>query len=49
MAAAHAGGARAVNGLGMLLWQGVLAFEIWNGRMPPVDAMREALREAVYG
>ncbi len=47
--AARAGGARAVNGLDMLLYQGVRSFEIWTGVRPPVDAMRSALRKAVYG
>ena len=32
-----------MNGLGMLLWQGVLAFELWTGRKPDVDVMRKAL------
>jgi shikimate dehydrogenase len=32
-----------VNGSGMLLWQGVLAFELWTGVKPPVDVMRKAL------
>ncbi len=32
-----------VNGLGMLLWQGVLAFELWTGLFPPVDVMKKAL------
>ncbi|MEP6603577.1 MAG: shikimate dehydrogenase [Spartobacteria bacterium] len=36
-------GARAANGLSMLLHQGALAFEIWFGREAPIDAMREAL------
>jgi shikimate dehydrogenase len=40
---AQAGGAKAVNGLGMLLYQGVIAFEHWIGRTPPADVMREAL------
>jgi len=29
-------GCRTLNGLGMLLHQGVLAFEIWTGVRPPV-------------
>jgi shikimate dehydrogenase len=33
----------ALDGLGMLLWQGVFAFELWTGVSPPVDIMREAL------
>jgi shikimate dehydrogenase len=41
--AAEAGGLRAVHGLGMLLWQGVLANELWTGQEPPVDVMRSAL------
>ena len=36
-------GCRTNNGLGMLLWQGVLAFELWTGTFPPVDIMRNAL------
>lgn len=36
-------GAKAVNGSGMLLWQGVLAFELWTGKRPPVDLMRRVL------
>jgi len=40
--AAHAG-CKTLNGLGMLLWQGVLAFELWTGILPPVEIMRNAL------
>jgi shikimate dehydrogenase len=36
-------GCSTVGGLGMLLWQGVLAFELWTSLEPPVDIMREAL------
>ncbi|MBI4849104.1 MAG: shikimate dehydrogenase [Nitrospirae bacterium] len=35
--------AKTINGSGMLLWQGVLAFELWTGVKPPVDVMRQAL------
>ncbi len=31
------------NGLGMLLWQGALAFEHWFGILPPIAPMRAAL------
>ncbi len=48
MRAAQAGGARAVNGLGMLLHQGAEAFTIWTGRPAPVDVMRAALQTALY-
>ena len=36
-------GAKTVDGSGMLLWQGVLAFELWTGVKPPVDTMRKEL------
>ncbi|HHN65001.1 MAG TPA: shikimate dehydrogenase [Nitrospirae bacterium] len=44
---ARAIGCRAVNGLGMLLWQGVLAFRIWTGITPPVEIMREVLMQGM--
>ncbi len=37
----------AVTGLGMLLYQGAIAFEIWTGKKAPIDVMRKALREAL--
>lgn len=40
-------GAAAVNGLGMLLYQGARAFEFWTGKKAPVDQMREALNQGV--
>lgn len=40
--AAAADGARPLGGLGMLIWQGALAFEQWTGQPAPVDAMRGA-------
>ena len=36
-------GAKTINGSGMLLWQGVLAFELWTGTRPPVNLMRNVL------
>jgi shikimate dehydrogenase len=42
-------GARAINGLTMLLFQGLAAFEIWTGQPPPEAAMRAALERAVVG
>lgn len=39
--------AKAVNGLGMLLWQGVLAFELWTGKTPPAKLMRQKLLEGM--
>lgn len=41
---AEAAGARTANGLGMLLWQGALAFEYWFRQAAPVEAMRRGLR-----
>ena len=49
LAAAKAGGARTANGLGMLLYQGAAALELWTGQRAPVDVMRRALEENVYG
>jgi len=37
----------AVGGLGMLLYQGVLAFKLWIGKEAPVEVMREALLKAL--
>lgn len=36
-------GLRTVDGLGMLLHQGAIAFEMWTGATPPLDVMRAAL------
>jgi shikimate dehydrogenase len=41
---ATADGARAIGGIGMLIWQGAIAFERWTGLMPPVEIMRQAIR-----
>jgi shikimate dehydrogenase len=38
-------GLRTVDGLGMLLHQGAIAFEMWTGREPPLDVMRAALSD----
>jgi len=43
VSAAIEAGARAADGLAMLLYQGALAFEIWFEREAPIEAMREAL------
>ena len=37
----------AVTGIGMLLYQGAIAFEIWTGAKAPVAVMRKALRDAL--
>jgi shikimate dehydrogenase len=46
---ARAVGCRVANGLGMLLYQGAKALEIWSGKVAPVEIMRQALRRNVYG
>jgi shikimate dehydrogenase len=47
LARARAAGATAVGGLGMLMHQGALAFELWTGQSPPIDAMRKAAQKAL--
>lgn len=40
-------GCLTLNGLGMLLWQGALAFELWTGIPAPVDIMKDALTKGI--
>ncbi len=47
IAQAENAGARAANGLSMLLHQGVLSFEFWFNRKAPLEAMRKGLTEAL--
>ena len=42
-----AGPLKAVGGLGMLLYQGVAAFEFWTAREAPLELMRRALEEGL--
>jgi shikimate dehydrogenase len=42
-------GLRTMNGSGMLVLQGALAFERWTGRRAPVKVMRKALLSALGG
>jgi shikimate dehydrogenase len=49
LAAARSAGCRTANGLGMLLYQGASALQLWTGRNPPIDVMRDALRQSIYG
>ena len=46
---AREAGCRTANGLGMLLYQGAAALELWTGRPAPLDLMRRALLQDVYG
>ena len=47
--AALSAGCRTANGLGMLLYQGTAALEIWTGKPAPTEVMCEALHAHVYG
>jgi len=40
-------GYQTMNGLSMLLYQGVRAFEIWTKKTAPIHVMRKALKEAM--
>jgi shikimate dehydrogenase len=42
---ARASGATALDGLGMLVYQGAIAFKMWTGHEAPVPVMRQALEE----
>ena len=43
---ARARGAQGLDGLGMLVYQGAIAFNMWTGRAAPVAVMHQALAEA---
>lgn len=43
---AAARGAHTLDGLGMLVYQGAIAFKLWTGHDAPVDVMKGALAEA---
>jgi shikimate dehydrogenase len=45
LGAAHTHGAHTVDGLEVLLAQGVLSFQLWTGVDPPLEVMRRALRD----
>ncbi len=49
LAAAKAAGCKTANGIGMLVYQGAKAFEIWTGQPAPVAVMRRAVEGSVYG
>ena len=40
-------GCKVIDGSGMLLWQGMLAFELWTGKRPPAKVMRNALKSSI--
>jgi shikimate dehydrogenase len=45
--AAKVRNARRLSGIGMLLYQGVIAFEIWTGKKAPVQVMKNALARQI--
>jgi shikimate dehydrogenase len=47
--AAAARGARTLDGLGMLVYQGAIGFKLWTGREPDIAVMRRALEEVFGG
>ncbi|NYT02394.1 MAG: shikimate dehydrogenase [Methanosarcinales archaeon] len=47
IADARGAGARAIDGVMMLVYQGALAITIWTGREAPVGAMEQAVRSAL--
>ena len=36
-----------LDGLAMLVYQGVIGFELWTGRTAPEAVMKQALRDAL--
>jgi len=46
LAEAQSRGAQIVDGLGMLVYQGVIGFKLWTGLDAPVEVMHRALAEA---
>ncbi len=49
LAQAKAAGCQTANGLGMLVGQGALAFQLWTGLAAPVPVMRRAAELNIYG
>lgn len=47
--ATKAAGCKTANGLGMLLYQGAKALELWCGQAAPTETMRAALKKNIYG
>jgi shikimate dehydrogenase len=41
---ARAAGCRTINGLGMLVYQGALSFQLWTGRTAPIAVMERAAK-----
>lgn len=42
-------GLKAIGGMGMLVHQGAISFQLWTRVEPPIEIMRQALINAIYG
>jgi shikimate dehydrogenase len=49
LSTAKSSGFPVLDGLSMLVYQGVIGFEIWTGQPAPESVMKEALRKALLG
>ena len=47
LAVARSRGLPVLDGLSMLVYQGVIGFQLWTGQDPPEDVMKQALRTAL--
>jgi len=47
LAAARRRGLPTLDGLSMLVWQGVIGFQLWTGREAPANVMKQALARAL--
>jgi len=45
---AEEAGAKTLNGLGMLVYQGAAAFELWTGTKAPLDIMYKTAERELY-
>jgi shikimate dehydrogenase len=48
LAAARRRGLPVLDGLSMLVYQGVIGFQLWTGQDPPVEVMKQALSKALH-
>ncbi|MEM2936331.1 MAG: shikimate dehydrogenase [Candidatus Bathyarchaeia archaeon] len=46
---AKAAGARTIDGLAQLIYQGAVSFEIWTGKKAPIEVMMKAAQEKLKG
>ncbi|MHA2213996.1 MAG: shikimate dehydrogenase, partial [Candidatus Thorarchaeota archaeon] len=46
---AHETGCETIGGAGMLVYQGAASFEMWTGKVAPVEVMRSAVLQILRG